>query len=470
VNAKDCAVTDRAALYETHDADSILIRDREQLLVPFYEAEKPPSQWRIGVEMEKFGVAASDGRPLQYEGEHGVVRVMAGLSSSGKWAPESEEPNGPVIALRGEAGSVTLEPGAQFELSAAPVADVHAVDAALRQHLLELADVSRQMNVVWLAAGFHPFATEPELPWVPKQRYAVMKSYLPPRGNAALDMMRRTATVQANFDYSGQADALRKLRLLLRLSPLLNAMTANAPFFEGKVTDKKSVRGEVWLHMDPARSGLIPNLWDKPRPGYRDYVEWALDAGMFLFKREGRVIVNAGQTFRSFLEDGYQGHHATLADWKLHLNTMFPEVRLKNTLEVRPCDALPTALSSALVALLTGILYDARSFGLVEELCVGFRYDQVQALRPRLIARGIGGELGGRRLPELAEQLVDIAADGLERRARLDASGCDERRYLDPLRQLVARAQSPADLLTLGLVEGQTLSRSELIARTRLGI
>ncbi len=134
---------------------------------------------------------------------------------------------------------------------------------------------------------------------------------------------------------------MQKLRVGLVLAPLVNAMTANSPFYEGRLAGKKSVRGEVWLRMDPSRSGLIPELWEKERPSYRDYAEWALDAGMFLFKRDGQVIANTGQTFRSFMKDGFADHRATLADWKLHLQTVFPEARLKNTLEFRPATRCP---------------------------------------------------------------------------------------------------------------------------------
>src|SRR5690606_8493056 len=155
----------------------------------------------------------------------------------------------------------------------------------------------------WLGMGFHPLAAQSELPWVPKLRYEVMKTYLPTRGSMALDMMRRTATVQANLDFENEADATRKLRVGLALSPILTAMFANSPFVEGVATGERTHRGLVWLHMDDDRSGLLPFAWTDDF-GYRQYVEWALDVPMFLVKRGAQLVLNTGQTFRAFMRDG----------------------------------------------------------------------------------------------------------------------------------------------------------------------
>ncbi|HMJ12742.1 MAG TPA: glutamate-cysteine ligase family protein [Polyangiaceae bacterium] len=444
------------------------IRDAEDLCRVFREAEKPASAWRIGAEAEKFGVDASTGTPVTYDGARGVLRVFASLIEGHGWVPEREQEDGPIIALRRESASVTLEPGAQLELSGAALPDIHAICAESRGHMQELRVISDEMNVVWLGVGFQPLARPDELPWVPKQRYGVMKSYLPTRGSGALDMMRRTATVQANYDYADEADAMRKLQVSLRLSPLAHAMLANAPFFEGKLSGKKSLRGEVWLNMDPHRSGLIPALWRKERPRYRDYVEWALDAGMFLFKRGDRVFANTGQSFRDFLKNGFEGERATHADWKLHLNTLFPEVRLKSTLETRSVDSLPTDLACALPALFTGILYDERALSEAEELTRPLSYEAVERARPELIEKGLAAELQGQSVRALAERLVEIAQGGLRRRKRLSSEGRDETIHLARLAELVAAGKTPADVLVEGLGNEDRDLRREILARTRL--
>src|SRR3954465_6125314 len=296
----------------------------EDLFLPFHNAMKPPRAWRIGAEAEKFGVFAASGAALAYDGDQGIVGILGELARRFGWKPIRETEGGPLIALERDHASVTLEPGGQLELSGAPLDDVHAIVNETQAHLDELHEVCAPLGIAWLGVGFHPLARQEDLTWVPKQRYGIMREYLPTKGHAAHDMMRRTATVQANYDFSSEADAMKKLVLSLKLSPIIHAMLANSPFKEGKLAGTKSVRGEVWLNMDPSRSGLIPSLWSPGKKTYRDYVEWALDAGMFLFKRDNKVIANTGQTFRAFIKDGFEGHKATLNDWKLHLQTLFP--------------------------------------------------------------------------------------------------------------------------------------------------
>jgi glutamate--cysteine ligase len=443
---------------------------RDELAELFRQAEKPLSEFKVGGEAEKFGVDRTTGEPVTYDGPRGVRRVFDALVAEHGWTPVGETPGGPTIALHRGRASITLEPAAQLELSGAPFDSVHDIYAEMKGHLEEIEVVSREMNVVWLGVGFHPLATLAELPWVPKQRYRVMKGYLPARGAGGLDMMKRTATVQANFDYSSEADAMAKLVVMLKLSPLLNAMTANSPFSEGRVCGRKSQRGHVWLRMDPARSGLIPSLWAEKNPTYEHYVEWALDAGMFLFRRGDDFIANTGQTFRSFLQDGFEGHRPTRADWTSHVNSLFPEGRLKRTLEARAADSLPLALACSVPALLIGVLYDSRAFDEMRALVEPLTHDATEGARPDLVTRGLEAKIGGISARDLALRFVEIASGGLQRRARSSAEGHDERIFLRPLADLIAHGRSPADLLLAGIsrTTDARVAIADLIGRTRL--
>ena len=295
-----------------------------------------------------------------------------------------------------------------------------------------------------------------------------MREYLPSLGNGALDMMQRTATIQVNFDYSSERDALRKLRLLLRISPLVHAMTANSPLYEGHLTSEASIRGDVWTRMDPSRSGLLERLWSKQDLSYDDYIEWALDSGMFLFKRNGEIIANTGQTFRDFLRKGFQGHQATLSDWRLHLNTLFPEVRLKNTLEVRACDAQPAETMMGVPALWVGLLYDDIALEQTEMLTAQYNLEDIRQSRKALIEKGYGTYVGGNLFDDLAKAIIEIALGGLQRRAKLDASGKSEEAYLLPLSELVERRMSPGMALREKLSKVPVLSASAIVNATRV--
>ena len=443
------------------------LRTSDDLLELFHSAEKPPSAYRIGTEAEKFAVDAQTGAPLEYDGPRGITRIFADFAKRG-WREVRETPDGPVISLLREQHSITLEPGSQFELSGAAVSSIHETRAELDEHFAELAGISKEMNLVWLGVGFHPLAKQSDLGWVPKLRYPIMRDYLPTRGSGAWDMMRRTATVQGNYDFSNEADALRKLVVCLKLAPLVNALGANSPFSEGKLSGYKSRRGFTWLNMDPERSGLIPTLLQNPKPGYRDYAEWALDAGMFLFKRHGRVVHNTGQKFRDFMQNGFEGERATFGDWKMHLNTLFPEARLKSTLEVRSSDSLPSRLGCAVPALFTGILYDQQALAEADSFAREIELEQLQKARPSLVKHGLAAKVGDRPMQQLAERILEIANGGLSRRNLLNAQGKDERVHLELLTSLVQSGKTPADAIIEGLDETSTPTVADVIARTHL--
>lgn len=441
------------------------ITSYDDLLSIFHSAIKSPSELRVGAEMEKFGVY-EDGSPIPYEGERGVRAILDDLTKKG-WEPERESEDGPVIALSRNGSSVTLEPGSQLELSGAPLVHAHEICAEFRAHLTELASFSKQANIRWLGVGFHPFSKREDYTMVPKQRYGVMREYLPTRGSLALDMMLRTATVQANYDFVSEADAMTKMRVGLKLAPLTTAMFANSPFYEGAPFGGKSYRAKVWLETDPDRSGLVPTLWKK-NATFVDYVEWALDVPMFMIKRGGEKVTNTGQSFRSFWKSGYAGHRATMGDWQSHLNTLFPEVRLKKTIEVRGADAQGSALACTLPALWTGIYYDEQALAAAEAMTADWTYDEVNASRKEIWQKGLGARFRAGTLQPYAERLIEIAEGGLERRAFVSSAGNDERVHLARLKELVARGMSPADRLLEGIDRASNL-RDEILARCDLG-
>ena len=447
--------------------DQRLLRKSDDLLELFSHSEKPASKFRIGTEAEKFAVDSQTGAPLEYDGARGVTRIFAALVKHG-WQEVRETPDGPVISLLRDQHSITLEPGSQFELSGAAVSNIHETRLELDEHLAELADISQEMNLTWLGVGFHPLAKQSDLGWVPKLRYPIMREYLPPLGSGGLDMMRRTATVQANFDFSSEADALKKLVVCLKLAPLVNALGANSPFSEGKLAGYKSRRGLTWLNMDPARSGLLPALLRNPNPGYRDYVEWALDAGMFLFKRHGLVVKNTGQTFRDFMANGYQGERATFGDWKMHLNTLFPEARLKSTLEVRSSDSLPLRLGCAVPALFTGILYDEQALAEADAFARELDVDVLLHSRAALVEHGLAARVGDVPMQKLAERVLEIALGGLARRNIQNEHGKDERIHLELLASLVQTGKTPADAIIEGLTLESVPSVADVIARCHI--
>jgi glutamate--cysteine ligase len=441
------------------------VRTQQDLLAPFYEACKPRAAWRIGTEAEKCGVYA-DGGAVPYEGERGVRAVLAALAERG-WAPHQEVDGGAILSLTKDQASITLEPGAQLELSGAPLDTIHQTRAEMDAHLAEVREIGDRFGITWLGLGFHPFARREDLSWVPKLRYGVMRAYLPTRGAMGHDMMLRTCTVQANLDYASEADAIRKLRVSLRLSPIVAAMFANSPFVEKRITGERSHRTRVWLDVDPDRSGLLPFAWDEKPMGFARYVEWVLDCPMFMVKRDGHIVHNTGQTFRAFMKDGFSGATATADDWITHVNSMFPEVRLKRTLEMRSADNQPGDLVCALPALWKGLLHDETALAKAESLTSALRFDEADGAREDIAKNGLRAKMGGREMAGWASDVLAIAEGGLERIADRDAAGNDERVHLTALRALVEKAQCPADRW-LAMIDAKRDLVPQVIAATRL--
>jgi glutamate--cysteine ligase len=280
---------------------------------------------------------------------------------------------------------------------------------------------------------------------MPKARYAPMRAYLPTRGARALDMMTMTATVQANYDWSDEDDVRRKMRMAMGVSPIVAAIYANSFLVNGRDSGFATFRYEVWRDVDPDRCGLLPFVFDDDF-SYRRYVEWTLDVPLIFLRRGGRYLPANGVTFRRFWKEGLHGERATVGDYQDHLTTLFPEVRLKNVLEVRGADAGDPDMNAALPALWKGLLYDENACAEAWKLVARESFDERLALQRDVARLGLRAEVGGRKVLDLARELVGIAASGLLGTHCLDAAGRDERAVLEPLRPVLESGRTPADV------------------------
>jgi glutamate--cysteine ligase len=389
----------------------------DQLVAFLRAAEKPHAAWRVGVEHEKLGLRGQQ-EPLPYEGEGGIRALLEGLARESGSAWRTHREDGNPIALLGEGSSVTLEPGGQLELSGAPFARLRDADAEARRHLDEVRRYSAPRGIRWLAAGYRPFGAREEMPWMPKLRYQAMRRSLGPQGRLALDMMLMTATVQANLDWSDEADLAAKVCAATSASPAVTAIFANSPFQSGRPSGLLDFRYQVWRETDPSRCGLLPIMASLDF-SYLKYVEWALDVPLLFVRHEGQYLDARSQTFRQWMQReeaaGLRGP-PTMLNWSEHLTTLFPEVRVKSVLELRGADAVPMPLLFALPAIWVGLLYDAQSRQAAIELTGRWTFAerlafQGEVARHALDARGPGGVTAR----ELGRELLALARAGLGR-------------------------------------------------------
>jgi glutamate--cysteine ligase len=413
-------------------------------LVAFLRAgEKPPEAWRVGTEHEKIGLHGADRSPIDYAGDRGIGKLLERIADRAGWEPISEDGN--IIALQHEGASITLEPGGQLELSGAPLRTIFETCAEFHAHLELVRAVSEPLDIVWLGLGIHPIHSVEELPRMPKERYRIMRRYLPTRGSRGLIMMFTTATVQANLDYESEADMVDKVRTSLAVSPIVSAIFANSSLSDGKANGFVSRRMHAWTDTDPDRCGMLPMAFESDF-GYRRYVDWALDVPMFFVLRNGRFESAVDMTFRQFLENGREGERATLADFDRHLTTLFPEVRVKQFIEVRCADAVPPGLTCSLPALWKGILYDAKARTAAANL-VDANQAEREAASEAVSRQGLAAHYAGQPVLGLARELVGIAHGGLERIGHAGPDAPDESAFLDPIIAQLALEKSPGQVV-----------------------
>jgi len=429
--------------------DMTPIETREELVAWLEAGSKPKSQFRLGTEHEKFVFTVEGHNPVSYEGRRGIRALLEGMQHLLGWEPIIEDGN--IIGLFDVTGggAISLEPGGQFELSGAPVETVHQTCSELMAHLAQVKEIARPLGIGFLGLGMTPTWSRSQIPMMPKGRYRIMTGYMPKVGKYGLDMMYRTCTVQTNLDYSSEADMVKKLRVSLALQPVTTAMFANSPFTEGKPNGFLSFRSEIWRDTDADRCGMLPWAFE-PGMGFERYVDYALGVPMYFVKRGERYIDVAEQSFRDLMQGrlpGLPAERATISDWANHISTIFPEVRLKRYLEMRGADGGPWRRLPALPAYWAGLLYDDDSLDAAWDMVKNWTAEERQKLRDDVPKLGFAARIAGHDVLHLAKATMVLAEKGLARRRRLDAGGQDERRYLRPIEEYVARGITPAEEL-----------------------
>lgn len=407
---------------------------------------KPKADWRIGTEHEKIGFCKAKSLPLPYDGPCSIKGMLEGLQRF-DWMPVEE--NGHLIALKRDGASVSLEPGGQFELSGAPLEHVHQTCGEVARHLREVKEVADEMGAKFLSLGFRPDTKLEDVPIMPKGRYKIMRDYMQKVGAMGREMMFRTCTVQTNLDFASEADMVKKFRVSLALQPIATALFANSPFTEGKLNGYKSFRSRIWMDTDADRTGMLPFVFDEGF-GFEQYVDYVLTVPMYFVYRDGHYLDASGQDFRKFLDgtlDVVPGQVAKMSDFEDHLSTIFPEVRLKQFLEMRGADTGYWDELCALPAFWVGLLYDDAALDAAWDLVKGWTAEERQNLRDSVPMHGLQTEFRNTNVQELAKQVLAISRAGLNARAKLNAHGENETIFLQDLDAMAASGQSNADRL-----------------------
>ena len=420
-----------------------LITSQKQLVDYLAAGARPAAEWGIGAEMEKLVLDARTGAAADFSRIEALLNALAG---TGDWRKIREGSR--VIGLQGEHSSVTIEPGGQLELSGQLCADLFCNCSDFSKHIVHAVQACRALDLVLVGLGTQPFSSLDEIEWAPKARYDIMGPYMLKTGDMGQRMMKQSAGLQVNLDFSDEADCMRKLRLAQYLAPLLYGLFANSPLLDGQPSGFLSTRGEIWSRTDPDRTGLLPFL-DNPDAGFADYVDYALDVPMYFIVREGEYLdlTQRPFRFREFLDTGHAGHHATMADWDLHLSTLFPEVRLRPQVEVRCADSLPPHLVLTVAALLKGLMYDEQAFQAAWQQCRLDSLDDIRNSCRQAWRLGLRTPWKTGTLQDLARSCLGLARAGLDRQQEQRGQERSESCFLDGLDSLIESGQTLAEQL-----------------------
>lgn len=426
-----------------HDQSAEALEHIDQLVAHFRSGEKPKNaRLRFGTEHEKFVYKKDDLSMLSYDEPGGFGQLFEQLEAQFGW--EASRDKGKIVALVKDGAAITLEPGGQLELSGAILNTMFETAQEFDAHIQELKALVDD-RLYMTSFGLNPLYGPEQVPWMPKSRYDIMRNYLPTRGDRGIWMMKTTCTVQGNYDYTSEADAVDILRTGLIVSPLISALAANSPIKELEAAQMQTYRCHIWTRTDPDRTGF-PEFMFGTDWGYEDYAQYVLDVPMFFIRRDDKYIDMSGVPFRRFMEQGHEGYTATMGDFELHLSTIFPELRMKTYIEVRGADSGSREMILALPAIWKGLLYSPQARRQAADLFGPITYAEHRAAFGEIYREGIHAQTPYGSVKALGERLLNIASAGLDEIAARDGHE-SEAVFLAPYREILATGKSAADRL-----------------------
>lgn len=423
--------------------------DKINLIINHFKAgEKRTGDFSLGMEVEHFVVDKDTNKSISYYGADGVKTTLDTLSKGIEkdkktYSSEAEEN---ILGFDKEKYSISIEPGAQLEVSINKRRDVTCLDAGYREAIEEIEPILEKKKQKLLAIGYRPKAVLKDVELIPRGRYRSMYKYFGPNGQdkslgkgLGRNMMLMTASTQVSIDYSDELDFKKKYFLANALSPIFYAIADSVCLFEEKELEKFNKRAEIWYQTDRKRTGFFKGTIGnrrgrseesfEPEFGYRQYAEAILDLSPIFDPRDGKD--RSQDTLDSLLDQADEADFESLIDHSLSI--AFPDVRLKNFIEIRMMDSVPAPLCFSYASLIKGIFYGDR----LDELCNRFRDLTDSALDggiKSIISNGLEAYYFGNYVVNWAKDLIKIARENV---------GEDEKKYLVPLENLIDDLKTP---------------------------
>lgn len=412
--------------------------EKSDILNIFYKGCKPKSEHKIGLEYERLPLKNNNYKMVDFFEDKGVCNFLRRFSDEHSWDYIVDEYN--LIGLKKGHDTITLEPGCQMEFSLKPeekIEDIKNKVTILNNMMKNLLD---EFDFSLYEYGVSPVSTYKSINLLPKRRYGIMASYL--WGILSDVMMRETAGIQVCLDYDSEEDAMKKFRIANMISPFVTAMFANSPIRGGVDSGYKSFRALAWLNTDSDRCGFATKF--NKDYGFDDYVNTVMNVPMiFISKGSDNIKVNGRLKFKIYMEDGYQDNYATLDDFKLHANLYFPEVRLREFIEIRNHDCVNKNMLYSLLAFYKGIFYSEDALNEVDAILSKFTYQDLSELRYDVPKLALQAVVNGLPIKDVCRELMRISYISLNEALN------NEETYLEPIMEFVEAGVSPSDVILL---------------------
>lgn len=405
----------------------------------FGKFSKKKQDFKVGIEFERLPISSKDFTMVDYSSENGVYELLRTFAKLEGWDYITDDYN--IIGLEKGNDKITLEPGSQLELSLEPEKNIADLKTKIDNFNKKILPILKKSGINLLEYGISPVSTYKSINLIPKKRYQIMADYL--WGILSDVMMRETAGIQACYDFSSEEDAIKKFRLANILSPFMSAMFANSPIRGGVDTGYKTFRGLSWLNTDSERCSFMSKKLFKDKDySYKDYIKEVMQTPMIFIIRNNKPVEILGKiNFEQFMERGYNGYNATLEDFKLHANLYFPEVRLREFIEIRNHDCANHGMQYSILAMYKGLLYNSNAMNDAETLLAKFSYNQLKEFRYNAPRTALDAKIGKYSVKDIARDILQIAQNSLKE------NGEGEEKFLEPILELTPYGLTPADLI-----------------------
>lgn len=381
----------------------------------------------LGFELEHFLIHASDGSPVTYDEPEGIRDILHALSTC---YDRKHYDGSDIVGLERFKTVVSLEPAAQLEVALGPCTKIQEINDLYQRFMSDLDNVLAQHDIVVQTKGYHPSMRAKDMNIIPKYRYECMTQFLQQQSYSAVCMMRGTASLQISIDYSSEADAIRKMRLAQTLAPLFALLCDNATIFEGEIYDKHMARMHVWNTMKQDRVGILPGLYGEGY-GFDKYADFIMQQEAILVPDQERA--NGWKyVAESRFEDIYSHSLMKKNEIEHALSMVWPDVRLKNFIEIRPADAMPREYALSFASLIKGLFYSEHSLSELEKHLDVSDDDAVLSAKDELQNKGYDATVYGRNAGEWIDLMFDLAQSEFER----SEAAYSESSFLSPLCQL----------------------------------